>query len=179
MFVYITVNKINGKLYVGQTRRPESRSYLGGGKILQKALNKYSKHNFIRHILIRSNDQSVIDFHEKFYIQFFNTLNPNGYNLELGGYNGEVTDEIKEKHRQIKLGKKLSNAHKLKIKEARQHQVMDPMKDKTKNKISNTLKGCRFYTNGKYYVYCHPDNKPQDWIIVAACNIKKQQLIKL
>jgi hypothetical protein len=32
---------------------------------------------------------------EKYYISFYNTLSPNGYNLTLGGFNCKQSDETK------------------------------------------------------------------------------------
>ena len=42
MIIYKTINKINNKIYVGQDSK-NNYNYLGSGKILKKAINKYNK----------------------------------------------------------------------------------------------------------------------------------------
>lgn len=48
MLIYKTTNKINGKIYIGQTSKDENVFYLGSGKTLLKAVKKYGKDNFDR-----------------------------------------------------------------------------------------------------------------------------------
>ena len=53
MFVYLTVCLVNSKSYVGKYEGPESDNYLGSGKLLKRAVQKYGKDNFTRTILER------------------------------------------------------------------------------------------------------------------------------
>lgn len=48
--IYLTVNQINGKVYVGQTSINKN-GYIGSGKLLKRAIKKYGKDNFARTIL--------------------------------------------------------------------------------------------------------------------------------
>ena len=46
-FIYITTNMINGKKYIGQKMfRERWKKYIGSGKLLKRAVNKYGKENF-------------------------------------------------------------------------------------------------------------------------------------
>ncbi len=51
-YVYIITNKINGKKYIGSSRKPQiDENYYGSGKVVKDALKKYGKENFTREIL--------------------------------------------------------------------------------------------------------------------------------
>ena len=81
--VYLTINKINGKKYVGQDcyNRP---GYLGSGKALKMAIKKYGFKNFEKQILCKCNSQSETDLMEKYWIKTLNTIE-DGYNILPGG----------------------------------------------------------------------------------------------
>ena len=49
-FIYITTNLITNEKYIGKHYGTEDDSYLGSGKILQRAILKYGKENFKREI---------------------------------------------------------------------------------------------------------------------------------
>lgn len=51
MFVYLTTNMINGKMYVGRSVRPITQTYLGSGVLLKQAIAKYGPESFRREIL--------------------------------------------------------------------------------------------------------------------------------
>ena len=50
-YIYITVNLINGKKYIGQHKGIFDSNYLGSGKLIRRAIKKYGKDNFIVSIL--------------------------------------------------------------------------------------------------------------------------------
>lgn len=51
-FVYITTNIINNKKYIGVHNTNDiNDGYIGSGKLLQKAIEKYGKENFVREII--------------------------------------------------------------------------------------------------------------------------------
>lgn len=88
--VYIHINKINGKKYVGITsQNPENRWGTNGCKYrkgyFRNAINKYGWNSF-QHDIVATNlcetDAKII---EKKLIEVLNTKAPNGYNLTLGG----------------------------------------------------------------------------------------------
>jgi len=100
-FVYITTNIINNKQYVGDhsTNNLEKDNYLGSGKYFIKALNEYGKENFKREIInFFDTKQQSFDAQEK-YINEYNTLVPNGYNIHPTGGSkaGYCSEEARKK----------------------------------------------------------------------------------
>ena len=91
--IYIHINKINHKIYVGQTCQiPEKRWRNGegykGSPYFYNAIKKYGWDNF-EHIILKENlTQEEANQMEKYYIQIFNSNNTNfGYNIKPGGQN--------------------------------------------------------------------------------------------
>lgn len=86
--VYLTVNSINRKIYVGvhTTKTPQKfDGYLGSGKHLKRAINLYGKENFKRIVLF------VYDKEEKAYLKEVEIVTPefvarkDTYNFNIGG----------------------------------------------------------------------------------------------
>jgi|AntAceMinimDraft_18_1070375.scaffolds.fasta_scaffold03807_15 group I intron endonuclease len=121
-FVYITTNVINGKQYVGDhSTNNINDSYLGSGRpYFERAKEKYGRENFKREILESFDTKQEAFDAQKKYINKFNTLVPNGYNLSpTGGLhvkgcfypNKKHSEETKRKMSIAKKGKKLSEQH--------------------------------------------------------------------
>ena len=92
--IYMVSRIDNSKSYVGMT----SRKAYGNGNLITLAKAKYGKSAFVHMILAKTEDREEACLLEKFYISFFQTLQPNGYNIALGGYGGDChTDETKKK----------------------------------------------------------------------------------
>jgi len=86
-FVYITTNLINGKQYVGDHCTDVIEDgYLGSApRTLHPAIKKYGKQNFKREILeFFPTKKEAFESQEK-YINEYNTLTPNGYNISPKG----------------------------------------------------------------------------------------------
>ena len=90
--IYLIMNQVNGKGYVGQAVNIEERwkqhkyrlnGQYHGNKHLQNAWNKYGKDNFV-FIILEKCAKSVLDQVEIFWIKFLDTYK-NGYNNTEGG----------------------------------------------------------------------------------------------
>ena len=109
--VYVHVNKINGKIYIGQTCN--SLSIRAGRKSgigykhsthFYNAIQKYGWENFEHIILIDSLSLEMANIIEEELIKKYNSMDRKiGYNMMSGGKNKirrqEVTDKIAEKNR--------------------------------------------------------------------------------
>jgi group I intron endonuclease len=147
MYIYCIVNKVNGKMYVGKMSKvvKYSKSYMGSGKLIKKAIEKYGKDSFIKEILEENVAKEDLSFREMFWIKNLNTKLPNGYNLTDGGegFIGLKRSQSQiEKHRKAITGKKasfetrnkMSQAHKGKKKSA--EHVLHVSKALTGRKLS-------------------------------------------
>lgn len=111
--VYAHINKINGKMYVGQTcRKPESRWGRDGSGYREHpyfwhAIQKYGWDNFEHEVIASNLTKEEADNFEKLLIAKLNLLNPNrGYNLQEGGSNGRPSEITLQKMREANSGSK-------------------------------------------------------------------------
>ena len=134
MFIYKITNKINNKVYIGQTIRPVEerwKRHINDAlhNILDthfaRAIRYYKPENFILEIIDTANDQEELNKKEQYWIQQYDSINT-GYNetdaiSKCGGntYKSKTAEERKkigEKIRQSKLGGKNPHATKVKCK---------------------------------------------------------------
>lgn len=101
--VYVHTNKINGKMYVGQTRqRPDKRWMNGLGyklcTLFWKAIKKYGWDNFEHEIIASNLTLEEANHFEELIIRHLHTTDPEyGYNLRSGGENNYLSEETKKK----------------------------------------------------------------------------------
>ena len=115
MIIYKVTNKINNKIYIGQTSRTlASRWYSHcyaamkkNNNLFHNAINKYGKDNFTIKQLCIANSKKELDELEIKYILQENSLHPNGYNLKSGGNGCFYIDEVKIKMSNKKIGTKV------------------------------------------------------------------------
>lgn len=89
--IYIIKNKFNNKVYIGQSVNPAHRweQYRSAVKkkpeaqLITRAMNKYGFDNFWMEILEAGIEN--YDEREKYWIQQYNSIVPNGYNIADGG----------------------------------------------------------------------------------------------
>jgi len=119
MFIYKITNKINGKIYIGQTSRNiKERWYSHCNRKdsiapLTSAIKKYGKQNFDLEIIEKVKISKQLDIREKFWIKEFNSLAPNGYNLFDGGNkHKKASSKLRKKLSLAKLGKKYGSRKK-------------------------------------------------------------------
>lgn len=157
-YIYIITNKINGKKYIGQTcqsdinkrwKQHKSINKKHIGQILFNAYTKYGIHNFTFKILCICFDSDTNNY-EIEYIKKYDTIYPNGYNLQPGGNSRKHNEfTIKQISNSLKgeksfnFGKKLSVETKQKISQSlrgKNHPNFNKkMSDEQKNKIKNTV----------------------------------------
>lgn len=141
MVIYKTTNLINGKIYIGQDSK-NNDNYIGSGILIKKAITKYNRENFKKEILEYCKTKEELNEKETYWINKFNSTNPEiGYNvLKIGnsslGY--KHTEETKEKLKKNRIGKKLSDLHKKNIS---QGNIGRKVSKDTRKKISEKLKG--------------------------------------
>ena len=119
-YIYKITNKINGKIYIGQTLRyykkrfEEYRKKIGSNNIhLNNAFNKYGIDNFTFEVIDNS-ATNIDELNEKeiYYINFYETCNrEKGYNISSGGRNSIVSEETKLKMSLAGKGKKQTEEH--------------------------------------------------------------------
>ena len=87
--IYKITNQINKKAYIGQSKELYERwqAHINNydkkhNSLIYQAIKKYGVNNFTFEILGWFEDYNE---KEKYYIQFFRTLTPYGYNIQLGG----------------------------------------------------------------------------------------------
>ena len=107
-FIYVTINKINGKKYVGQHTKWKD-TYLGSGKWLNHSIDKYGRQYFERFIIDLAVSQEELNSKEAYYITCgfgVNTIQDiSWYNISdhvsggssLSGYTKEQMDEYRRK----------------------------------------------------------------------------------
>ena len=90
--IYIIKNKINNKVYIGQAIDPHKRfiGHISKAKYglqmpISIAINTLGKENFYYEILEK--DVENYDEREKYWIKYYNSFIPNGYNIQEGGEN--------------------------------------------------------------------------------------------
>ena len=100
-FIYETTNNINGKKYIGQhTTSNMDDGYMGSGKLLQRAIDKYGVDNFSRKILAYASTKEELNELEKYYINKFNAIKSDRYyNIAEGGEGGNSTAGFTEEQK--------------------------------------------------------------------------------
>lgn len=97
MYIYKITNKLNGKSYIGQTRKTVEERFNqhvrdavnGHGFYVQNAIRKYGVENFMVEVLDTAKDEGELNRLEEYYIRKFNTVEL-GYNLSYGGYSNTM-----------------------------------------------------------------------------------------
>lgn len=81
--IYKTINLVNGKYYIGKHKtKNRDDNYLGSGKLLQAAIKKHGRENFVREIVLECSTEEEMDLAEKILVVPDRETN---YNLCPGG----------------------------------------------------------------------------------------------
>jgi group I intron endonuclease len=164
-YIYIIKNKINNKCYIGQTIEKDvntrwkghiRRLNTDGCPALYGAFRKYGLEQFDFKIICICFDEACDEL-EIQYISKFNSIAPNGYNLESGGNKNKVfpetcnkisisltgkkhSEERKLKNSNSQKGKKHTEKSKIKMSESRKGKKLN-LTDEQRQEWSNRLKG--------------------------------------
>jgi len=140
MVVYKITNKINGMIYIGQTIQPlEDRIYdhfklYSTCTYLSNAVSKYGKESFSVMIIGTYSNLEDLNLAEEYFISWYNTVVPNGYNLKSGGNNGgKLHEESKTKISIANTGKTHTDETRIKMSKSHTGKVLS---EETKAKCS-------------------------------------------
>lgn len=158
-YIYLITNNLNGKIYVGKHSTDNlNDGYMGSGKLIKLAYNKYGIENFSKKILAFADTEDELNDLEIFYIKDLDAKTK-GYNLTDGGegtsgcepWNKGVhwSEEHKRKLSEEKIGKHHSEETRKKMSETRKGRPARnkgiPHSEETKRKISESCK-CRTFS---------------------------------
>jgi len=123
--VYLAVNLVNGKKYIGQTtltveERKRSHRSRSPNAHLARAFKKYGFESFVWRDICCASSQEELDGLEDLYICLFETTDrTKGYNCKRGGLGGKMSEDARRRISESKKGSVLTDAHKKKLSEAR------------------------------------------------------------
>jgi group I intron endonuclease len=147
MIIYKITNLINGKVYIGQTKKSlnsrwSQHKYTGKGKkrtYIACAIQKYGIENFKIEKIDEASSIEELDNKEKKWILHFDSINPEkGYNMQLATIKTVFNEDIKRKISESKLGKPRSEETKKKISKSK---LGKKMSKEFSEGISARLKG--------------------------------------
>jgi len=143
----------NGKVYVGQTKNFKSRMkqyerIKGCSVYVSKAVSKYGWEN-VKVKIEQFCSSETVDEWERFFITAFNSISPNGYNLESGGNKIKIlSEETIEKLRKIRTGRHHTKETREKISRSLKGRYIP---ENTRKKLSEANKGKNSYWYGKHH----------------------------
>jgi group I intron endonuclease len=129
--IYCIHSLSTGKKYIGQTVEKMQRRVLRHFRTINetkisRAIQKYSKYDFVYGIIEDIDDNNLLDEREKYWIKFYDAVE-NGFNIKEGGKCARGYKQSQssiEKRRQKLIGKSLSNEHKKKLSEAHKGKIL-------------------------------------------------------
>lgn len=139
-FVYETKNLINNKKYIGKCifkRQNNWKSYLGSGKYLKRAINKYGAENFNREILFLALTEEELNEVEEFTIDICGAVNSNEYyNLKKTSIGGDIFthNPEKEKIRKMRV-KQMSGKNNHQYGKVKSQKMIESVKKSNSKKI--------------------------------------------
>lgn len=101
--IYMHVNKINGKVYIGQTKQDPIKRWDNGrgyltSPLFYNAIEKYGWQNFDHIILYTGlSEEEANQLEEELIMKYDSTNTSCGYNIKFGGNNHSHSEETKKK----------------------------------------------------------------------------------
>lgn len=158
-YVYLTTCIENNKRYIGQHKWSHEyidETYIGSGKIMLRAIEKYGKNSFKCEILNYARTQDELNKLEEYYVNLYDAVNsPDFYNLVKGGIY-----RVNEFHHSKSVAQRISESLKGRpspMKGRKQTkkfmeyitQTHGPLSEETKMKISKSQMGEKNHMFGK------------------------------
>lgn len=177
-YIYLIVNNVNGKTYVGQRKSSKEwyeDKYMGSGKHLKAAQAKYGKENFEKFLIQYCYSKEETDKAEKFWIAEYRRRGKAEYNIADGGQGGSpnkgrhFSDEWKRKISEAKKGKTPWNKGKKGSQQAwNKGKKLGPLSEETRQKMSEKRKGKKHSeeTKRKISESMKGKNKGKHWKLV-------------
>lgn len=161
-YIYMIVNKINGKTYIGQRKfngEWYEDKYMGSGKRLKCTKKHYGIENFEKFLVQYVKTKEEADKQEKFWISEYRKRGKAEYNIANGGEGGcvlgdhawnsgkKMSTEWKEKHPNAKYwtGKKHPEEYKKMMRDS----CKDGNSTSFKKGHKSQNKGKKYYKNPK------------------------------
>ena len=144
MLIYKITNRITGKIYVGLTtmslsdrwndHKSCSRNPAKYTSALYCSMRKHGVENFTIEVIDTAATLEELNIKERTYIKAFNTLVPNGYNLDNGGGAQNCHPETRKKISKTLKGREFKN----RMNGAPKGR---PVSEERRKRISETMKG--------------------------------------
>ena len=153
-YIYITINTINKKIYIGQSiNKKRSRVYLGSGKLIRRAIEKYGRENFENAKIDFAFSQEELCKKEIFHIKWFRDNGFQMYNISTGGEFGDCYTNNPELQEYMKSETYSKNVSKALLTSKKFQEVIHSKEHREKLSISKTgLKSKR-----DFCIYCHKE----------------------
>lgn len=157
MYIYKITNKLNNKIYVGQTIRDPQVRFLEhmndsvSQDYFHQAIRKYGPDNFKLEIIDKAQSIEELNQKETFWINELSSYaccGSNGYNTTYGGQDNPMTHQnVKEKHNKImrsdEVRKKISETMKQKVVKG------ELFNEEHRKHLSESMKGNQHYKGHK------------------------------
>lgn len=160
--IYKITNKVNEKVYIGQTITGFDRRY--GNNLSKRTSNRHLKYSIQKYGIDNFNISKVfdiafskeeLDIKEKCWISIYKSTNSDyGYNSEDGGSNGKPNEETRIKLSESMKGRVFTEEHRDNIRNAL---IGKPLSEERKEKISKSLKGKRTGKENSFYGKHHDE----------------------
>ena len=139
--IYKITNKLNGKVYIGQSIDIDTRwrQHINAkdNYAIHNAIKKYGEENFSFEVLLEC-PAEMLDAWERDMIALYDCISPKGYNLTEGGGRCKYSEETRLKMSNARKGIHLSEETRLKMSNIRKGRHLS---EETKIKIGNAQKG--------------------------------------
>lgn len=143
--IYKTTCVVTNKIYIGQHKTQNiDDGYLGSGKLIRRAIEKYGPESFVREILSIEESFEQARISEETQIRMHNSTDRNvGYNISKYAWGGQPITEESRRKISVKLtGRVLSEATKDKMKKPK-----EPFSDSHRKNMSLSRAGKFWYCN--------------------------------